>query len=224
LFTVESVQSKVYKLIQDNKKGKTMFDFCQFLNKYLFIDYSPVHQYVYSLVTKIEEDEIHLIISRDFEKTGLLIDDVISCRVSEGDCEYYFKSRITGIDIRSEGLTLIIKPETDVEQFINARVAKRINLRIMAFTEKKQPASIINISRRGLLLETKKQYKKKDLLDIKVLLSYPSRVCSLTGEVVRLRDTTDDRYECGISIKDFSTSDDENKYLKFIMDLEKAFQ
>jgi len=201
-----------------------MFDFCQFLNKYLFVDYSPVHQYVYSMVSKVEDGEIYLIISRDFEKTGLLIDDIIVCRVPEGDIEYYFKSRITGIDIRSEGLTLIIKPETEVEQFINARVAKRINLRLMAFTEQKQPASIINMSRKGLLLTTKKQYKKNDLLNVKLLLSYPSRICSMTGEVVRLRDTSDDRYECGISIKEFSTPDDESKYSKFIMDLEKAFK
>jgi len=201
-----------------------MFDFCQFLNKYLFIDYSPVHQYVYSLVTKIEDGEISLIISRDFEKTGLLIDDVIGCRVPEGDCEYYFKSRITGIDIRSEGLTLIIKPETDVEQFFNARVAKRINLRIMAFTEQKQPASIINISRRGLLFTTKKRYKKNEPLEVKLLLSYPSRICTMTGEVVRLRDTSDDRYECGFSINKFISPEDEEKYQKFIMDLEKAFR
>lgn len=201
-----------------------MFDFSQFLNKYLFVDYSPFHQFVYSLVSKVENGEIYLIISRDFEKTGLLIDDIIACRVPEGDAEYFFKSRITGIDIRSEGLTLIIKPETEVEEFINARIAKRINLRIMAFTEQKQPASVINLSRKGLLLATKKQYKKNELLEVKLLLSYPSRVCSMTGEVVRLRDRSDDRYECGISIKEFSTPDDENKYSKFIMDLEKAFR
>lgn len=212
------------KILFADKKGiQIMFDFCQFLNKYLFIDYSPVHQYVYSVVSKIEDEEIFLIISRDFEKTGLLIDDVIACRVPEGDLEYYFKARITGIDIRSEGLTLIIKPETDIERFYNARAAKRINMRIMAFTEQKQPASIINISRRGLLLETKKLYKKNELLDVKLLLSYPSRVCTMTGEVVRLKDTSDDRYECGISIKEFSTPDDEYKYAKFIMDLEKVF-
>jgi len=201
-----------------------MVDCCQFLNKYLFIDYSPVHQYVYSLVTKIEDGEIFLIISRDFEKTGLLIDDVIGCRVPEGDCEYYFKSRITGIDIRSEGLTLIIKPETDVEQFLNARVAKRINMRIMAFTEQKQPASIINISRRGLLFTTKKRYKKNDMLEVKLLLSYPSRICTMTGEVVRLRDASENRYECGFSINKFTSPEDEEKYQKFIMDLEKAFR
>lgn len=201
-----------------------MFDFCQFLNKYVFIDYSPVHQFINCVVSKVEEQEIYLIISRDFEKTGLLIDDVIACRVPEGDSEYYFKSRITGIDIRSEGLTLIIKPETDVEQFYNARIAKRINMRIMAFTEQKQPASIINMSMRGLLLTTKKQYKKNDLLDVKLLLSYPSRICSMTGEVVRMRDTVDDRYECGILIKEFSTPEDEYKYTKFITDLEKVFK
>lgn len=201
-----------------------MFDFSQFIDKYLYIDYSPVHQYVYSMVSKVEDGEIYLIISKDFEKTGLLIDDTIVCRVPQGDSEYCFNARITGIDIRSEGLTLIIKPETDAEQFINARIAKRINLRVIAFTEHNIPASIVNMSRHGLMLETKKKYRKNDLLDIKLLLSYPSIICSIVGEIVRSKDTSHDRYECGIEIKEFKTSNDEAKYMKFITDLEKAFR
>ncbi len=201
-----------------------MLDFNDFINEYLLIEYTSTNQLLYCLITKVAENRIHLIVSRDFEKSGLLVDDIVKCRMDKKQTEYYFDARILGVDIKSGGLSLIIEVVTEVEEYYNVRKERRVNLRLIAFTDDKNLASVINFSKSGILLASKMIYEKGQVLDIKIVVSYPSTVCSLTGEVVRIRKAEADKSEYGIRIVQFKNEQDEKKYKSIVDELVKSFE
>lgn len=195
-----------------------------FVNEYLIMEYSPDHQVLYCLINKIEGNKIYLVISRDLERTGLLTDDIVKCRIDREQSEYNFKAKISGSELQTGSLNLILTPITDIEQYVNIRGEKRINLRFIAFTDENNLASVVNISKTGMLLSTKIPYSKGEKVKIKLLMSYPSTVCNFIGEVVRVSESDDERKEYGIKITQFRSSEEAKKYNKFINEIVKAFE
>ena len=201
-----------------------MLNISGFINQFLIMEYSPNSAVIYCLISKIEDDKIHLSVTKDFEKTGLLEDDVVKCRLSKEQTEYYFDAKIHGVELKPESLNLIINPISEVEQFINVRTDMRINLRFVAFTNENNLASIINVSKSGILLSSKIFYAKGDKVKVKLLISYPSSICNFIGEITRVHDNYDGKKEYGIKIIQFRSSEEAKIYTKFINELVKAFE
>lgn len=201
-----------------------MINFNDFINEILEIDYSPNHQTVRCLISKVIDDETCVIVSRDFEKTGLLIGDIVSCRIDRIDAEYYFKARIIDARMEVEGLVLVIKPVSEVEEFFNLRSEKRINYRCIAFINEDTMATVINISKSGILLSTKVLYERGDNLKIKLLISPPHVVCNFYGTIVRIKTHPDGKKDYGIQITQFESSEDAKKYEKFVNAIEKDLE
>lgn len=199
-----------------------MYSLIDFVNEYLIIEYGLNHNSVHCLINKVEGDKIYLSLMREFEKTGLLVDDIVKCRIDREQSEYNFKARISGIATGVEVLNLIITPITEIEQYINVRGEKRVSLRFIAFTDEKNLASVINVSKSGILLSSKIQYGRGDMVQVKLLISYPSTVCNFIGEVVRVCDTQEGKKEYGIRVNQFKSNEDAAKYSKFVNELIKT--
>ncbi len=201
-----------------------MLNFSDLINEYLLIEHTSTSQLLYCLITKVDKNRIYLIVSRDFEKSGLLVDDIIKCRVDRKQTEYYFDARILGMDIRPSGLSLIIEIASEVEEYYNVRKERRINLRLIAFTDNKNLASVVNVSKSGILLASKTTYEKGKTLDVKLVLTYPSTVCVFTGEVARVRKLGADKSEYGIKIVRFMSEQDAKKYMSFVDELVNSYE
>ena len=195
-----------------------------FINQLLIMEYTPSSSVLYCLISKIENDKVYLSVARDFEKTGLLEDDVVKCRLLEEQTEYYFDAKINGVELKPESLNLIIKPISEIEQFFNVRADMRISLRFVAFTDENNLASIINVSKAGILLSSKILYAKGDKIKVKLLISYPSSICNFIGEVTRVHENEDGKKEYGIKITQFRSNEEAKKYTKFINELVRAFE
>ncbi len=201
-----------------------MINLENFVNEYLIMEYSPDQQVLYCLIRKIEGDKIYLVISRDLERTGLLTDDIVKCRIDREQSEYNFKAMISGSELQADSLNLILTPITEIEQYVNIRGDKRINIRFIAFTDENNLASVVNLSKTGMLLSTKIPYSKGEAVKVKLLISYPSTVCNFIGEIVRVSESTEGRRDYGIRITQFRSSEEAKKYNRFINELVKAFE
>lgn len=193
-----------------------MINFSDFVNEYLTIEYSPNHQALYCLINRVEDGNLHLSASKDFEKSGLLANDIVTCKIDEEQVEYFFEAKIISMKKELEGLNLIIKPISEIEEFFNLRTEKRINFKLIAFTDNNILASVKNISKSGILISTTAEYNKGDDINLKLVIEYPHTECSFSGIIVRATNSAGNKKDYGIKITQFKSNEDEEKYEEFI--------
>ena len=172
-----------------------------------------------STIRDFNDEKIFINITVDFRNSGLVTNDEVTCHVINDDYEFLFRAKIAGAELIDGDMQMMLIPITQLEQYVNLRTEKRINVRFVAFTDENNIVSVSNISRSGLLITTKNQYSIGDKLKIKILISYPSSLCNFIGEVVRIKDIGDGKKECGLAITQFRTEDDEKIYKKFVSDI-----
>lgn len=198
-----------------------MDDFSALINSYVILEQTNKQNF-YCMINKVEEKKLYLMLTRDFEKAGLVADDEVKCRIEKNESEINFKAKIIGVDITANSIKLVITPTTKIEQYLNVRGEKRIGLRFIAFTDENNLVSVVNISRSGMLFSTKIPYMLGDKVIIKLLISYPSAVCNFIGEIIRVIDTVEGKKEYGIKISQYKTDEDEKAYKKFITEIVRA--
>lgn len=200
-----------------------MEEFLQLINSYVALEYRGT-QNLSCILQKVEGDKLYLMVTRDFEKSGLVAEDEVKCRIEKSMSELNFKAKIVGVDISNNSMQLILTPTTQLEEYINVRSERRIDLRFIAFTDENNLASVVNLSREGMLFSSNIAYDVGDKVQIKLLISYPSTMCNFIGEVVRIIKMPEGRNEYGIRIKQFKTEDDNKAYSKLITELIQAYE
>lgn len=193
-----------------------MVNFRDFVSQYLIIDYSPTHQALYCYINKYEDDKLFLITTPDFEKSGLLVEDTIRCKIEEDDREYFFEAKIDSMESTIEGLTLIISPSTEIDQFYNLRNEKRLHYKFLAFTAKNIIASVVNISNSGILISTTDDYQKTDIIILRLITSFPRVEYTFSGVVVRVIPRGNGKFDYGVKINKFENKDEASNYKEFV--------
>lgn len=199
-----------------------MVDLYDLIDEYITIEYSPNQQALYYRISKISDKKIYVDITRIFEKSGLVSNDIVLCKVYKESIEYHFKAKILNIESEADGLKLVITPVSPIEEYYDFRKDRRINFKLMAFINNIL-ASVVNLSRSGVLLLTKSDFAIGDGVKVKLLLSYPNITSNFMGVIVREK-TIDSSKEYGIKIIKFHSQEDENRYNEFLNEIETRFK
>ena len=198
-----------------------MADFDDFIGQYITLDFSPRNQALYCLIDKVDGNSICLIPPKSVEKAGLLIDDILGCRIIDDEKEYFFEAKLVNFKKGIVDLALIIQPTTEIEEFFNLRSEKRIDYKFIAITSGDILASVKNISKTGISFISSAIHKKGDLINVSLITHYIRIECTVTGIVMRVNRLSDNKTDYGVKILEFGSFEEEKAYKHFVDIVEK---